>query len=177
MTIAAMIASGRPTIAEPDRDRRRRLADADQRAGRPVRVCDRVPAAPDLFGRRRGRKVVDDGQGPECRPLLEDGLLGDEPLDLPADVRQLALDIEDVGDPRRLGHDLLEGGFARSQVGDPGAEIDDLARHGLGCDLELLDLGSQAADAIERLVPADRRGRGRRRRRLRCRRTSTRPMR
>ena len=72
----------------------------------------------------------------------------------PADVGQLVLDFEDVGDPGRLGHDGLERALGGPQVLDAGVEVDDGRGHLDGLGLLVDDLGAQRLEGGQRVVPA-----------------------
>ena len=81
--------------------------------------------------------------------FVEVGELGRQLFDLAADLGQLRLDLEDVGDLGRARGDGLERRFAGPEVPDPRLEIDDLAGHLDRVGLLGDDLGREAVQAAQ----------------------------
>src|SRR5439155_15482532 len=101
---------------------------------------DDLRAAGEREGRHRGL-------------VLELGLLRGQSLDLASGVGETGLDLEEIGDLRRLLGVADEGGLARLEIPDPSGDVDDLAgdlrRVGL-----LRDLRAQGAKRVEGVLPA-----------------------
>ena len=144
--------SGSQTIPKTIRKLDHGLAHRDQRRGRLVDLRGRIPLRGRL-GHGHDLGPERHGQGRHRRLVGQLGLLRGQLLDLAPGVGQPALDLEEIGDLRRLLGIGDERRLAGLQVPDPGIEVDDLAGDLDGVGL-LADLGPEAADRRERVLPA-----------------------